>query len=266
MKHYKLAILALMICLLQSFVSLAQDLSKFDKGLYVNKKDTLAYRILMPQNFDPTKKYPLVLVLHGSGERGKDNEAQLKFGPKLFLNDTIRQRYPAIVVFPQCPDNSFWSNTEFKRDSVNNKTIFDFKEGGEPTKAMHALLGLIDQLRDKPYVDHDRIYVGGLSMGGMGTFELLRRKPKYFAAAFPICGGDNTVNAKKYARKVPVWIFHGAKDNVVPPDHSIVMVEAIKAAGGTPKFTLYPNDGHNSWDDAFAEPQLVPWLFSNVKK
>jgi predicted peptidase len=99
----------------------------------------------------------------------------------------------------------------------------------------------------------------------MGTFELLRRKPEWFAAAFSICGGDNTLNAKIYAKKVPMWIFHGQKDSVVPFDHSQIMVAAIKAEGGDPKFTVYPNDGHNSWDDAFKEPQLIPWLFAHKK-
>jgi predicted peptidase len=130
---------------------------------------------------------------------------------------------------------------------------------------MKSLLGLIAQMLDKPYVDKHRVYVGGLSMGGMGTFELLRRKPDIFAAAFPICGGDNSLNAKIYAKKVPIWIFHGAKDDVVLADHSITMVNAIKSAGGNPRFTLYPNDNHNCWDDAFAEPYLMPWLFSNTK-
>jgi predicted peptidase len=94
---------------------------------------------------------------------------------------------------------------------------------------------------------------------------LLRRRPDLFAAAFAICGGDNTLNAHIYAKKTPMWIFHGAKDSVVPVDHSIVMVEAIKAAGGGPKLTIYPNDDHNSWNDAFAEPDLIPWLFSHKR-
>jgi predicted peptidase len=130
---------------------------------------------------------------------------------------------------------------------------------------MHALMAFIDDFLDKPYADKHHVYVGGLSMGGMGTFEIIGREPKLFAAAFAICGGDNTLNAKKYAKKVPLWIFHGAKDKTVSPDHSQVMVDAIKAAGGDPKFTLYPNDDHDSWTDAFAEPELLPWLFSHSK-
>lgn len=252
------------LCLAFPAFSQTPDLSKFDRGSFINKKDTLPYRILFPQNFDPAKKYAMILVLHGAGERGNNNESQMKYGTQLFLNDTIRAKYPAIVVFPQCPANSFWSNVKMG-NNASGKLTWTFIEGGEPTVGMKDLLGLISQFLDKPFVDKHRLYVGGLSMGGMGTFELLRRKPDLFAAAFSICGGDNTLNAKIYAKKVPLWIFHGEKDSVVPFDHSQVMVNAIKAAGGDPKFTVYPNDDHNSWDDAFKEPGLIPWLFSHKK-
>jgi predicted peptidase len=252
------------LSLLFPFLVKAQDNNSFDRGSYINKTDTICYRFLFPKNFDPKQKFPITFVLHGAGERGSDNEAQLKYGPKLFLNDSLRDKYPAIVVFPQCPKIGWWSNTEIKNDSTGKYT-FQFKTGGEPTPAMRGLLGLISEFLDKPYVDKHRVYVGGLSMGGMGTYELLRRKPDVFAAAVVICGGDNGLNAKIYAKKVPLWIFHGGKDNVVSPDYSITMVNAIKAEGGDPKFTLYPNDGHNSWDDAFAEPGLLPWLFGHKK-
>ncbi|MGZ3778723.1 MAG: carboxylesterase family protein [Mucilaginibacter sp.] len=252
------------LSLLFPFFVKAQDNNSFDRGSYINKTDTIPYRFLFPKNFNPKHKYALIFVLHGAGERGNDNEAQLKYGPKLFLNDSLREKYPAIVVFPQCTKGDWWSNTEVKNDSTG-KYIFRFKEGGETTPAMRGLLGLISEFLDKPYVDKHRVYVGGLSMGGMGTYELLRRKPDVFAAAIAICGGDNGLNAKIYAKKVPLWIFHGGKDNVVSPDYSITMVNAIKAEGGDPKFTLYPNDGHNSWDDAFAEPGLLPWLLAHKK-
>ncbi|MEB0303037.1 prolyl oligopeptidase family serine peptidase [Mucilaginibacter sp. 5C4] len=262
----KLRILAMlgMLYLAFPFLARAQVNSAFDRGSYITKTDTLAYRILFPKKFDPNKKYPLIIVLHGAGERGNDNEAQIKYGPELFLNDTIRQNYPAIVVFPQCPANGFWSNVKIDKNDLG-KYVFHFQEGGEPTKVMGALLGLVDQFLDKPFVSKKQVYIGGLSMGGMGTFEILRRKPNTFAAAFAICGGDNTNNVSKYAKKVPLWIFHGQKDSVVPFDHSQVVVDALKAAGANPKFTIYPNDDHNSWDDAFAEPQLIPWLFSHSK-
>jgi predicted peptidase len=265
MKPIKILLTGMLgLCLAFPAICQTPDYHSFDRGSYISKSDTIPYRILFPQNFDPTKKYALILVLHGAGERGNNNEAQLAYGPKLFLNDTIRARYPAIVVFPQCPKDSYWSNVKIETDASGKRT-FHFLEGGEPTTAMRALLGLVAEFLEKPYVDKHHVYVGGLSMGGMGTFEILRRKPAVFAAAFAICGGDNTLNAKVYAKKVPIWIFHGAKDSVVPVDHSQVMVEAIKAAGGDPRITIYPNDDHNSWNDAFAEPELMPWLFSHKK-
>jgi len=235
----------------------------FEAGSYMAKGDTLPYRILFPENFDPTKKYPLVVVLHGAGERGNDNKLQLKNGSALFLKPDVREQFPAIVIFPQCPANDFWSDVLIKPDSSGFK--FTFQTDGKPTKAMTAVMGMIDEFLQKPFVSKHQVYIGGLSMGGMGTFEIIGREPNIFAAAFSICGGDNTLNAKKYAKKVPLWIFHGEKDRTVSADHSIVMVDAIKAAGGNPKFTLYPNDDHNSWDDAFNEPQLLPWLFSHTK-
>ncbi|MDB4921158.1 prolyl oligopeptidase family serine peptidase [Mucilaginibacter sp.] len=255
----------LIVCLIRPTFLKAQNNSSFDRGSFIAKGDTLPYRILFPQNFDPTKKYPLILVLHGAGERGNNNESQLLYGTKLFLKDTIREKYAAIVVYPQCPANGWWASNKFEEDSVTHKTKFIFLTNAPPTKAMQSLLGLVDQFLDKPFVNKHQVYIGGLSMGGMGTFEIIRRKPNVFAAAFAICGGDNTNNAKKYAKKVPLWIFHGQKDSLVPYAHSEAMVAAIKEAGGDPKYTLYPNDDHNSWNDAFAEPLLIPWLFAHTK-
>src|SRR3569833_1944137 len=176
------------LCLLLPFFVKAQDNNSFDRGSYINKTDTIPYRFLFPKNFDPKQKYPVIFVLHGAGERGNDNEAQLKYGPKLFLNASLREKYPAIVIFPQCPKDGWWSNTDVKQDSTG-KYVFRFKEGGDPTPAMRGLLGLVSQFLDKPYVDEHRVYVGGLSMGGMGTYEFLRRRPDVFAAALANCGG-----------------------------------------------------------------------------
>ncbi len=247
-------------------ITSAQKYKAFDRGSFALKGDTLPYRILFPLDFDPAKKYPMVLVLHGSGERGSNNTDQLKYGAKLFLNDTIRDKYPSIVIFPQCPAEDYWSNVDIETDSATEKRKFIFRtDDSRPTKAMVLLLSLVDEFLDKPYIDKHRVYIGGLSMGGMGTFEIIGRRPNIFAAAFAICGGDNTLNAQKYAKKVPLWVFHGERDNIVPYTHSESMVEAIKEAGGDPKYTLYMNDGHNCWDDAFKEPDLIPWLFSHSK-
>ena len=261
----KLIIGMLSLCLAFSISARAQTLSAFDRGSFIVKGDTLPYRLLFPKHFNPAKKYPLLFVLHGAGERGNDNEAQLKYGPSRLLQDSVREKYDAIVVFPQCPNNSFWSNVKFSQDSVTHKNKFLFQVDAPPTKAMQMLMGLVDQFLDKPFVDKHKVYIGGLSMGGMGTLEIIGRELKKFAAAFAICGGDNTNNAPKYAKKVPLWIFHGDHDPTVPYEHSEAVVTAVKEAGGEPRFTLYPGVGHNSWDNAFNEPELLSWLFSHSK-
>ena len=252
--------IVLVLCLA---VAKAQDLKKYDRGSYIKGKDSINYRILFPENFDASKVYPMVVFLHGSGERGSDNEKQLTHGGKLFLKDKFRKEFPAIVVFPQCSSDSFWANVEFDTNATG-KRVFNFARRGKPTKSMHALLGMIENLVDKPYVDNQRVYLGGLSMGGMGTYELLRRKRKLFAAAFAICGGDNVANVRKY-KNTPLWIFHGEKDDVVPVSLSTDIADQLKVLGVDPKITLYPKANHNSWDSAFAEPELLPWLFSHKR-
>lgn len=236
----------------------------YEKHWFVDDGDTLPYRLLLPKDYDASKKYPLILFLHGSGERGDDNEAQLMHGSNLFLRDSIRSNYPAIVVFPQCSANSYWSNVNIVVDSTAKKRNFQFTTDRKPTKAMNLLIKFLDDLEHNYKINSKQRYIGGLSMGGMGTFELVRRKPKYFAAAFPICGGANPETAKKLT-KVKWWVFHGAKDDVVPPINSELMVDALKKKEVDVKFTVYPNANHNSWDSAFAEPDLLHWLFSQRK-
>ena len=249
----------LLIFVFSTIIANAQDLSKYEKHFFVKDGDTLPYRLLIPENFNPDEKYPLVLFLHGAGERGKDNEKQLVHGAKMFLRDDVRSNYPAIIVFPQCPENSFWSNVDFKFE--NGKRSFAFKATGDPTKSLALTQELLKWLIDKYPVKKSQVYVGGLSMGGMGTFEIVRRNPNVFAAAFPICGGGEPTTAQ-LMKKTKWWVFHGGKDDVVPPELSEVMVEALKDARASVKFTLYPEANHNSWDPAFAEPELLSWLFS----
>jgi predicted peptidase len=245
-----------------SFVVRAQDLSAYKKEFLVDGADTLKYRILYPENFDATKKYPVVFFLHGSGERGNDNEKQLSNGAKMFLADNFRQKYPAIIIFPQCAEESYWANVEI--EAINTKRFFNFIKGGSPTKSMSLLLQLTDKMSKESFTDAGKIYVGGLSMGGMGTFEILRRRPKTFAAAFAICGGDNVANVKKY-KHIPLWIFHGGMDDVVNPQLSYAIYKELQALGKEPKYTVYPKANHNSWDSTFSEPGLMDWLFSKEK-
>lgn len=252
--------------LLVLYVSLSfgQKTKYYDAKVFISKSDTLQYRMLMPKNFEAAKQYPVLLFLHGAGERGNDNQAQLTHGSNLFTTKKNRRNFPAIIIFPQCPKDSYWANVAIDRSSYPLK--IDFPIDSTPTKPMELVMKLLDELVLKSYVNKNKMYVGGMSMGGIGTYEILYRKPKMFAAAFAICGAGNPDTAKAYATTTPIWAFHGAKDNVIDPQASLTMVSSILKEGGKPNFTLYAKDGHNSWDAAFSEPKLLSWLFSNIKQ
>lgn len=243
--------------------SVGQDLSLYQKRWLVQGTDTLPYRVLLPQNYDSAKSYPLLFFLHGAGERGSDNEKQLTHGGKLFVREDLRRHFPAIVIFPQCPVSSYWSNVVRLHDP-SGKRRFRFLEEGEPTRSMALLQQLVAFALEAYPVQKDAVYVGGLSMGAMGTYELVRRNPGVFGRAFAICGGAHPGTAKKL-RKTGWWIFHGLKDDVVDPQFSQNMAAALKRHRANVRLTLYPNANHNSWDSAFAEPDLLPWLFSGRK-
>ena len=243
----------------------AQDDTLYQRQLFVAGKDTMPYRILLPVDYRPKMRYPLVIFLHGSGERGSDNQAQLVHGSRLFLADSNRSRYPAIVVFPQCSANSYWSNVVISQDSLGRYTGLHFPLHKPPTSAMSTLMRLVKQLIRQYPVNTNQVYVGGLSMGGMGTFELVQRMPRVFAAAMPICGGQNPASISSKGKGLAWWIFHGAVDDVVPEELSRGMVDALKQAGHDVRYTVYPKVGHDSWTPAFAEPDLLAWLFSKVR-
>ncbi|GAA4440322.1 dienelactone hydrolase family protein [Ravibacter arvi] len=244
--------------------SAAQEADQFEAKKYTAKNGVeLPYRVLLPENFDPSKRYPLLLFLHGSGERGNDNKAQLVHGSALFLQK--RADFPAIVVFPQCAKEGYWASAKIDRNQPKYKFAYDYVTRGE-TPQLAAVMELVKEL-DKLYkIDRKRRYIMGLSMGGMGTFEAISRHPGVFAAAIPICGGGDTTQVRKFSRKLPLWVFHGSEDNVVHADFSRSMVKAIEAAGGKVKYTEYPGLNHNSWDKAFSEPELLPWLFAQKRK
>jgi predicted peptidase len=252
------------LLLIFSLVNLnGQEKQHYSEELHINNEDTLKYRMLLPKAFDASKQYPLVLFLHGAGERGDDNKKQLVHGSKMFLNETFRDSVPSIVIFPQCPQNDFWSKLEADRST--RPITFNYKYDEPPTTAMASVIDLMETMVARPYVNANQVYAMGLSMGGMGTFEIIYRKSEMFAAAIPICGGGDAASVRAYAKTIPLWVFHGAKDDVVNPNLSVAMVAAILKAGGFPKFTLYDFANHNSWDPAFAEPELLNWLFSKSK-
>ena len=253
----------LLLLLFMAFSAFTQDLSLYEKQIFVDGTDTLQCRILTPVNYKKGKKYPLIVLLHGSGERGFDNEKQLTWGANLFLDSLNRVNYPAIVVFPQCPANTSWAVV---KRGTNDSLRFAVKSDTTMNTPMRLVLKFIDNLTKSGTADKKRVYIGGLSMGGMGTFDALARRPDIFAAAFPICGAGDPHGIKKYRKGLPIWVFHGAADDVVPVSNSRLMVGELGKVKAKVKYTEYPGVGHNSWSNAFEEKDLLPWLFAQKKK
>src|ERR1051326_5577748 len=242
---------ALLFCT-TSQIAFSQS-SRFSVEKYIDGKDTLLYRQLFPDS-DTFRKYPLVIFLHGSGERGNDNEAQLKWGVNNFATDQNMMLHPALVIAPQCPEKISWSNF--------NRT--DMKLQPTPAKPMELLIGLIHKLIKTMPVDSNRIYITGLSMGGYGTYDAIERYPHLFAAAIPVCGAGDKSKVSSIVH-VPIWIVHGAEDPAVNPKFSLDMLNALTRAGAHPGFTQYPEVGHFSWLGAYSDALIMEWLFSQHK-
>lgn len=241
----------------------AQMPSPYSTEAFIKEADTLPYRLLLPKDFDESRQYPVILFLHGAGERGSDNEKQLTHGSRLFTEPLNREAFPAIVLIPQCPEGDYWAQVEVDRSSYPVSLKFDYQKG--PTRPMELVMALLKEYLQSPFTDSDRVYVMGLSMGGMGTFEILYRMPDTFAAGVPICGGGDPESVGAYAANTPLRVYHGAVDQVVAARQSMEMVQALMDAGAHPGFTMYDRVNHNSWDYAFAEADLIPWLFSHRK-
>jgi poly(3-hydroxybutyrate) depolymerase len=205
-------------------------------GLERTIKITMKYLLYLPKDYDQKASWPLMLFLHGSGERGDDLNAVKKHGPPKLIEEG--KEFPLIVISPQCPNGRWWEPME--------------------------LTSLLDEIVAEYTVDQDRIYVTGLSMGGFGTWTLAAFQPNRFAALVPICGGGEVYWCESLAH-IPVWVFHGAKDTRVPLERSKTMVEALKSKGGSPKFTVYPEAGHDSWTEAYNDPQLYEWLLQQKR-
>jgi len=226
-----------------------QMLPLWEKHVYTDAAgQVLPYRLLKPESYSTHVKYPLVLFLHGATDRGEDNERQLLQGVAVFAQAAVRREYPCWVAAPQCPKDAKWSDE-------------DLPPTPQPTEPTRLALALVTALLRDNNADPQRIYVTGLSMGGSGTWDMLIRRPDLFAAAVPICGGGDETQAAKIAH-IPIWAFHGARDTVVQPEHSRTLIEALKKAGGNPKYTEYPEVGHWSWLPAYQEPELFRWLFA----
>ncbi|OFY27038.1 MAG: phospholipase [Bacteroidetes bacterium RIFOXYA12_FULL_35_11] len=245
------------ITLIITFImnAFSQD-TLFLKAEFIKGSDTLRYRYLLPEKYDANLKYPLLLFLHGSGERGYDNEKQLTHCSLYFADSAIRKAYPCIILVPQCPPKKKWVEVNWKKESHTMPI--------KPSFAMDLLLKLMEEFTDKNSVDKSRMYVTGLSMGGFGVWDIIARKPDWFAAAVPVCGGADEKTAKKII-DIPVWAFHGAKDKVVKPLRSRNITQALIKAGGKPKYTEYPNIQHGSWKVAYKEDELFKWIFTQKK-
>ena len=207
-----------------------------------------SYLLYLPKDYSPrgNKKWPLVLFLHGAGERGTNLTAVAVHGPPKLAKQ--KKNFPFIIVSPQCPNGEIWSND--------------------------VLLNLLDDVMARHRVDPSRIYLTGLSMGGYGTWSLVSEHPEKFAAAAPICGGGEPIRfllaegARKEALKsLPVWVFHGAKDPVVKLEESERMVNALKKLGNTDvQLTVYPEAGHDSWTEAYNNEKLYEWFLQHERK
>jgi predicted peptidase len=215
---------------------------------------TLPYRLLKPEHYDPKMKYPLVLFLHGAGERGKDNDKQLVHGVAEFAKKENREKYPCFLIAPQCPTGAGWSDFMAKKGAPS-------KGQAEPGR---LAVDLVQAIQKEFSIDPSRLYITGLSMGGYGTWDIISRHPDMFAAAVPICGGGDPMQAEKFS-KMPIWVFHGGKDPVVKPERSREMVEAIKKAGGEAKYTEYPEVSHDSWVKAYKDADMMAWLFAQKR-
>ena len=205
----------------------------------IRKRVALRYLLWLPAGYDTgAQPWPLILFLHGRGERGDDLSLVTQQG----LPRRLEQGFdlPAIVAAPQCPGNSDW-------------TLHD-----------DALLALLDELAARLAVDQQRVYLTGLSMGSRGALRLAAANPHRFAALVPICGRRpdgvrNRADARSLCR-IPIWVFHGARDRVVPVEESDELVAGLRECGAEVRYTVYPEAGHDSWTAAYAEPALYPWM------
>jgi len=237
------------------------------KRVYKNADgETLPYRLFVPENYDDETPHALILFLHGAGERGDDNQKQLKHAQFLrFATEEAQDKQPSIIVAPQCPAGKLpGGKDEYKWVQVSWSAKAAIPTPDEPSYAMRLTFEILDALEKEFNIDPNHRYVTGLSMGGYGTFDALMRRPEYWAAGVPICGGMDNSRAASIAH-IPVWIFHGEKDSAVPVERSRTAVAALKKVGEHPKYTEYKGKGHFVWGLAYKEPELVDWLFRQTR-
>jgi predicted peptidase len=228
--------------------ALATDVTNSVTGMVTDGAGSISYRLFEPTGVAAGQKVPLVVYLHGMGERGTDNVAQTTWAGGL-LNATRSGQYASYVLAPQIDGNSWFQSWSSK-----------------PTEAMKLTIEAVKKVINTENVDTSRVYVTGVSMGGMGTWDILEREPGMFAAAVPMSGGGDPKSAAKI-KDVAVWAFHGADDDLVPVSATRDMIAALKNAGANPRYTELAGQGHVIWDPIYddASNTLYPWLFSQER-
>jgi predicted peptidase len=232
----------------------ATPVNAFLARAYKNSRgETMPYRLFVPENYEAAKKYPLVLWLHGAAGRGNDNLLHISEGNSLgshvWAKPENQAKNPAFVLAPQCPEGNWWTEP---------REI-------QPSHSLKLALEILNAVEMEFNIDADRVYVAGQSMGGEGTWAAITYHPDKFAAAVPLCAYGDPTKARVIAR-MPIWAFQGQADEVVPLDRVRAMIAALRASGSTVKYTEYPGVGHNVWERAFVEPDLVPWVFAQRRK
>lgn len=236
---------ALAITFASSAPAIAEDAVKpgFHKKTFKNTDgSTSPYVVFIPHGYDGKKEFPIVLFLHGAGETkgGAKEPVDVGIGPAIKKQE---KTYPFVVVIPQSEKRTWQASSDDGKRAI----------------------AILDETMKEFKTDAKRQYLTGLSMGGYGTWSLAAAFPDRWAAIVPICGGGNPKDAEKI-KDVPAWVFHGDADTAVPVKRSQDMVEALKAAGGKPKYSEYPKVGHNSWDMAYGDKELIPWMLEQKRK
>lgn len=271
MKRCTLPALRLLACLFVISMSMAfaEEITQHKRSFYEEHTEayvftdargqTMPYRLFVPRDIQPGERVPLLVSFHGAGSRGRDNRKHLRPWVAGWLAEEVQKDHPCIILMPQCPAGQRWVDTPWGRGDYSFSRI----PVSGPMKLAKAIFDKV--VRQEP-VDPSRIYVMGASMGGYGTWDFVMQHPDLVAAAVPICGGGDPAMAQAI-KDVPLWAFHGTRDNVVPPAGSEDMIEAIKNAGGTKaKLTLYPGVKHGSYERAWRERSLIDWLFKQKTK
>ena len=256
MSRKKIILLLVMLCCFVT-TGVAQEMYEYNT-YYSASGDSLLYRSLKPK-VKKGKKYPLVLFLHGAGQKGNDNEKQLSPGSELFTNPDVQEKYPSYVIFPQCPKNDYWAYDRVPKNFDN----LPYADKMNPTLTL--VKELLDEiLRTTPSVDKSRIYVMGFSMGGVGTYDIVSRYPEMFAAAVPLCGAIAPGHLGA-AKDVKFRIFHGDKDPTVPVKCSRRVQDELKAIGAEFEYIEFPGAKHGICGMTFRRPDFIDWIFAQKK-